>query len=499
MKKASKVFKSIRFAKMDPNHDKGPKGSSDDEEHYAVSSQEFQQQVDHVKKRAMQEAKIKVNFKMPPESPAERLAREHAARRKASGLPDPSHYKQMAAQKQKEIDAMKEEVESLEEEHLVHVSDGSKYGNEPDAKDTEHVVSGLKKHGGTYDGASDKGAYFKFKSHDDAKNFKNHVDRCPNRSCHADLHEEVELEEGRQSQRHPLEGHEYHKKTNAELEYIAKDAHKAAEAMKGHNTTAENKYRDQANDSATVRYFRKKSGTPDWYKKKYGLNEAKEKTEYDYEGDMARGQLQSIINNAQRVHDMLEDNDNLPEWVQSKITLAEDYISTVANYMMSEIDEAVNSFVPSPHATPVAKKPKDEYDRKVDKYLKQKYSPPFDPPYKKSTGGTVTDKSGAKHTPMSRARDLARNAMKKQTAKVSEAKEMKGEDPCWKGYQMVGMKKKGGKKVPNCVPESVQIDESRKAQIVREAVKKAKEKNKGNDKFEPEPELNSQVQKVDNV
>ena len=82
--------------------------------------------------------------------------------------------------------------------------------------------------------------------------------------------EEVELQEGRPSQRHPLEGHEYHKKTNAELKYIAKDAHKAAEAMKGHNTTAENKYRDQANDSATVRYFRKKSGMPDWYKKKYG-------------------------------------------------------------------------------------------------------------------------------------------------------------------------------------------------------------------------------------
>jgi len=26
-------------------------------------------------------------------------------------------------------------------------------------------------------------------------------------------------------------------------------------------------------------------------------------------------------------------------------------------------------------------------------------------------------------------------------------------DPCWKGYKMVGMKKKGGKEVPNCVPE----------------------------------------------
>jgi len=48
--------------------------------------------------------------------------------------------------------------------------------------------------------------------------------------------------------------------------------------------------------------------------------------EYDQEGDMAKSDLRSIMANAKRVHDMLEDSDNLPEWVQSKITLAEDYI-----------------------------------------------------------------------------------------------------------------------------------------------------------------------------
>jgi hypothetical protein len=84
------------------------------------------------------------------------------------------------------------------------------------------------------------------------------------------MNKEEVVQEGRPSQRHPLEGHDYHKKTDSELVYIAKDAHKAAEAMKSHNTTAENKYRDQANDSATVRYFRQKNGMPDWYKKKYG-------------------------------------------------------------------------------------------------------------------------------------------------------------------------------------------------------------------------------------
>jgi hypothetical protein len=25
--------------------------------------------------------------------------------------------------------------------------------------------------------------------------------------------------------------------------------------------------------------------------------------------------------------------------------------------------------------------------------------------------------------------------------------------PCWEGYEMIGMKTKGGRKVPNCVPK----------------------------------------------
>jgi hypothetical protein len=39
-----------------------------------------------------------------------------------------------------------------------------------------------------------------------------------------------------------------------------------------------------------------------------------------------------------------------------------------------------------------------------------------------------------------------------------ESKKMKGEDPCWKDYKMVGTKKgKGGKEVPNCVPEETEV------------------------------------------
>ena len=69
------------------------------------------------------------------------------------------------------------------------------------------------------------------------------------------------------------------------------------------------------------------------------LHEAKDKGEYDYEGDMAMSQLRSIMHNAQQICDMLKPNTNMPEWVQSKITLATDYISTCADYLQSNEDD----------------------------------------------------------------------------------------------------------------------------------------------------------------
>ena len=51
--------------------------------------------------------------------------------------------------------------------------------------------------------------------------------------------------------------------------------------------------------------------------------------------------------------------------------------------------------------------------------------------------------------------------MKKYKDFINEIKKPTGElkDACWKGYTAVGMKMKGGRKVPNCVPEETQIDE----------------------------------------
>jgi len=68
-------------------------------------------------------------------------------------------------------------------------------------------------------------------------------------------------------------------------------------------------------------------------------------SEYDREGDMAKDDLRTINGAAKELYDILDADENLPEWVQSKITKAVDYIDTVRDYMKSnkyeeDMDEA---------------------------------------------------------------------------------------------------------------------------------------------------------------
>jgi hypothetical protein len=70
--------------------------------------------------------------------------------------------------------------------------------------------------------------------------------------------------------------------------------------------------------------------------------EEKDSKEYGYEGDMAINQLKTIMRHAEYLIDMMKPDTDLPEWVQSKITLAADYIQTSCDYLTSEMDESVN-------------------------------------------------------------------------------------------------------------------------------------------------------------
>ncbi len=67
--------------------------------------------------------------------------------------------------------------------------------------------------------------------------------------------------------------------------------------------------------------------------------------EYDREGDMAKDQLRTIDDAAEELYSIIQANENLPEWVQAKITKAVDYLDTARDYMKSnkyaeDIDES---------------------------------------------------------------------------------------------------------------------------------------------------------------
>ena len=255
-----------------------------------------------------------------------------------------------------------------------------------------------------------------------------------------ELTEEVKLYEGRPSQRHPLEGHEYHKKSDEALIHIAKDAHAAAEAMKGHNTQAENKYRDQANDSATVRYFRKKSGMPDWYKKKYGhMNEdvkVGDKVSFDHPMSAVPGKTIKKVGTVHKV-----DGDTAHVKVKDK------------------------------YGVMTHKKSASELRKEEIEYLEEKNEP---------TNPAL----------WSKAKSLARSKFDVYPSAYANG---------WaaKWYKSKGGGWKSVNEETSDEPSMAARTLSRKAQIVRDTAKSRKdEKDEASDKFQKEPELSSDIQKA---
>jgi len=132
-------------------------------------------------------------------------------------------------------------------------------------------------------------------------------------------------------------------------------------------------------------------------------------------------------------------------------------------------------FDTSDHAKPAAKKPAGEYDRKVTDHLKKKYNEETeqidelnkDTVYSyaakadkdvekkhkelsaqiKSNNPQAANKTSSKIVKRYAGMDRAENRLNKEETDVAEG------NPCWDGYKMLGMKDKGGKKVPNCIPE----------------------------------------------
>jgi hypothetical protein len=113
--------------------------------------------------------------------------------------------------------------------------------------------------------------------------------------------------------------------------------------------------------------------------------------EYDREGDMAKDQLHTLVKAAKELNSILNDDENLPEWVQSKITKALDYIKTANDYMDQEkhdtddaepvAEKAVSKkqqrFMGMVHAAQKGEKPASKEVAKVAKGMKKKDAEDF--------------------------------------------------------------------------------------------------------------------------
>ena len=159
------------------------------------------------------------------------------------------------------------------------------------------------------------------------------------------------------------------------------------------------------------------------------------KEEADHEVSMANNSIDIIIKMATELKaKMGEDEKQIPAWIQDHIAKAENLISQASgNYHeYGDSNESVNE-APAKLKHTISKKewskiPKYnkhigmdgvhyimKYDDKIGTYLQ---------------GVQIVDES------------------------VNE------DSPCWKGYKQVGMKDKGGRQVPNCVPNESVVKES---------------------------------------
>jgi len=242
----------------------------------------------------------------------------------------------------------------------------------------------------------------------------------------------------------------------------------------------------------------------------------------DDEGYMAMIEMDKINQSLHKLRKVVKSSkQQLPAWVQSKITKASDYLDIAADYLAADVGMAESlSFEvdKSKHEktrknqkilsrTDPQKNPKTEVDNA--KTILRKIGVVLSPPTMKEETSLadkilsemIGDKPGWNIKKSKNIEDISKkhkvslDTLKKQLEKgmkiemehttdrgeaeiialqhldeipdyydrlikmekqseVKEAKKYmtKDEDPCWKGYKMVGSKKKGGKEVPNCVP-----------------------------------------------
>jgi len=425
-KSSSKVFKAIRFAKMDPDHQKAGPFSTDDEEHYTVSTQEYEQQVKHVKKRAMQEAKDPGEYDQEGDMAMTQLrsimyhAQElHDQLNKDDNLPEWVQSKITLAQ-----DYMQTACDYMYAQKNVKEEVEKSTGDLKDACWTGYTAVGMKMKNGK-----------KVPNCVPVKEAKEVGDDPTGSSAQ----ETLVKKGGKTTVAKPI----------AEASSVAVRMQRALDRIKAKREASEQRGREVLQP-----------------KKPEPVKEDVEQLD-----ELSPNALGDYMKAGHKKYDSIRNNtDSASMAKKSKLETG--------------IKKAAAKRYPAKPSTPEPKKDPNSRGYEQGRYMGDSVEHEEsliedkmgDTGWQKSKSktDTVTDKSGAVHTAQSKVRDLARRAMKAAGAKQANS---------------VGAKS---------MKESTLV-ESRKTEIIKDAADSAKKKKSAPDKFEANPTLDSQIQKVDNT
>ncbi len=265
------------------------------------------------------------------------------------------------------------------------------------------------------------------------------------------------------------------------------------------------------------KWYKERGGN--WKTKKESVNEEEKSPEEIVQGlkQMAMGDLERIEDYAEMVADRMEQGQELSSWMYSQITLAVDQLNSVHDAMDGNdgIKESVNESKKmfSVHSSGGKKFDINVYDGRKNKdgspfidvvtanhnlELKDKIQAYKSKGYievdsvgkklgikyktesvneakagdfeigdfvhfkSKNKTGMVKKIDGDKITIMTIKGDVVGDI---KDVKVLYQDNINEAGPCWKGYKQIGMKTKDGREVPNCVPEALDLNESRFSEI----------------------------------
>jgi hypothetical protein len=170
----------------------------------------------------------------------------------------------------------------------------------------------------------------------------------------------------------------------------------------------------------------------------------------DHEVSMGQNQLDTIIKMATELKAKMGENEKeIPAWIQDHISKAENYISQASSnyHEYGDSNESVVNEDNTAFETLMLIRNLEQTNKLLAQDLKTSKRLPNDK--KENIKKSIVVNQGLINYYKETYKNLKNNES------VNEAA------PCWKGYKQVGMKDKGGRQVPNCVPEGKVNEASR--------------------------------------